>query len=43
MTTLQEKLDETRDASAERIPAEALAVMHRAREDLRAKPGMTAA
>ena len=35
MTTLQEKLDATRAAAADRIPAEALAVMHRATEDLR--------
>ena len=36
MTTLQAKLDEVRAGAKDRIPAEALAVMHRATEDLRA-------
>lgn len=35
MTTLQDKLDAMREGAKERIPAEALAVMHRATEDLR--------
>ena len=34
--SLQEKLDELRQAAAERIPAELREVMHRAVEDLRA-------
>jgi hypothetical protein len=33
---LKEKLDETRAASAKRIPEEARAIMHRATHDLRA-------
>ncbi len=33
--TLKEKLDAMRAGAEERIPAEALAVMHRATEDLR--------
>lgn len=35
MTSLQAKLDAMREGAKERIPAEALAVMHRATEDLR--------
>ena len=35
MTTLQEKLDAMREGAKDRIPADALAVMHRATEDLR--------
>ena len=35
MTTLQAKLDAMREGAKERIPAEALAVMHRATEELR--------
>ena len=33
--TLQDKLDAMREGAKDRIPAEALAVMHRATEDLR--------
>ncbi len=35
MATLQDKLDAMREGAKDRIPAEALAVMHRATEDLR--------
>jgi len=34
--TLAEKLDQIRDGSAKRIPADKLAIMHRATADLRA-------